>query len=149
MMDIISLKGDSKPTQISILAVLITILKLSMEAATCYALQKTHIMKYLLRIIKMKKEDIKLEANSKYTPNRIMRVTKSIALLIVSNIITLREYSNVDQAYIDFAKEVLVNIEEYSKEEEIIIANNLLYSALILFYNLIESNKSIKYVQLL
>ena len=107
------------------------------------------IMKYLLRIIKMTTDDIRLEPNSNYEPERIMRVTKSIALLIVSNIITLRECSTIDQAYIDFATDVMENIEEYSKGEEIIISNNLLYAALILFYNLIESNKTVKYVEVL
>jgi hypothetical protein len=149
MMDIISLKENIKPTQISILAVLITLLKLSMNAETCYALQKFKIMKYLLKIIKMSKADIRLEPNSKYEPERIMRVTKSIALLIVSNIITLRDVPSIDQAYIDFATDILTNIKEYSANEEIIIANNLLYSALILFYNLIESKKSVEFVKVL
>ena len=150
MMNIISLKDQShQPTQISILAVLITTLKLSMNSTTCFALQKTHIMKYLLRIIKTSPSEIKLEPNTKYTPERILRVTKSIALLIISNVITLREYSKVDQDYIDFATDVLRNIEEYSQGEEVIISNNLLYSALILFYNLIESSRSIKYIKLL
>ena len=80
-----------------------------------------------------------IEPNSKYEPERIMRVTKSITLLIVSNIITLREQSEIDQAYIDFVIDILVNIRKYSREEEVIRANNLLYSSLILFYNLIES----------
>lgn len=97
----------------------------------------------------MSKSDIRLEPNSKYEPERIMRVTKSIALLIVSNIITLREFPSIDQAYIDFATDILTNIKEYSENEEIIIANNLLYSALILFYNLIESNKSVEFVKIL
>ena len=176
MMQIISLRGNSQPTQISILAVLITLLKLSMNVNTGNRTQNSNQITnsrdqmlspdiaseniqfplkflndkiYLLRIIQMEKDDIKLEPNSKYGPERIMRVTKSIALLIVSNLIALREHTEIHQAYIDFAIDVLKNIEEYSKEEEIIISNNLLYSSLVLFYNLIESMKSTKYVELL
>lgn len=129
----------------------------------------------------MKKEDIKVEAHSKFDPERIMRVTKSIVLLIVSNMITLRDYqdkspdfevdslklysskrssindashrsgqnksSNEFNCYIDFATDIIENIKEYSKDEEVIISNNLLYSSLILFYNLIENSKSTKLVE--
>lgn len=140
-------------------------------------------MKYLLKIIRMTDKDVKLLENNKFEPERMIRVTKSIVLLIVSNMITLRDstdksfdfnteiakinasilnkvetnsdvsVSNAGNtnftAYIDFATDIIMNIKKYSKDEELIIANNLLYSSLILFYNLIESSKSTKLVELL
>ena len=48
-------------------------------------------------------KDVKLLQNNKFEPERMIRVTKSIVLLIVSNMITLRDAT--DKVY-DFITEI-------------------------------------------
>jgi len=115
---------NHRPTEVSILAILIAVLNLSSLKEIVRGIKNMKFMASLQDIVKAE---------------GVPYVNKSIAMLAVSNIFTLAGKVQLSQETKEFAFYVLENwrkIEEEEKEH-IEVVKNLVYASLILFYNLI------------
>ena len=128
MIKIINFNRQKDPTNVSVLAILITLLNLSTHDQISVGLQNLHFMEYLEKIIELERFPFNKEIP-------IPIVNKAIALLAVSNMFTLSQEVDVSEKTKEFALHVLQNWKEI--DAEAIIKNNLVYAALILFYNII------------
>jgi len=137
LIKILRLDRSEMPTEASLLSVLIGVLNLS------------SIKEIVVGISKMKFQD---SLESIVLNNALPKVNKSIALLAISNIYTLSKDPQINNETKEFAFYVLQywkTIQQEEKEEEEIVTN-LVYSALILFYNIVlkrpEQSDTIKKV---
>lgn len=112
------------PTEVSLLAILIGVLNLSSLKEIVVGIEKMEFLSSLENIIRN---------------DALPYVNKSIGLLAISNIYTLSKSIQISNETKEFAFLVLQTWKKiYDEEKENIeVVKNLVYSSLILFYNII------------
>ena len=118
---ILRLDRKHKPTEVSLLAILIGVLNLSSMKDLIKGTDNTRFLDCLEAIVKQ---------------DGLPYVTKSICLLAISNLYTLGG-AEISGETKEFGFWILANWRKIHEQEHIEVVKNLVYSSLILFYNLI------------
>lgn len=124
---ILRFKSRSTQTEVSLLAILITILNLSAIKEVVKGIETMDFRSSLDLIIQNEAKPLE---------------QRSIALMAISNIFTQSKECRVSEPTEEFAFHVLKNWkdmrDEYNQNEEVV--KNLVYASLILFYNMLLQN---------
>ena len=115
---------EEAPSEACLLAILIAVLNLSSLKEIIRGVERLRFMPSLQDIVR---------------DPEIPYVNKSIALLAISNIYTLSEKAEICESTKQLAFDILTRQKEMEENPEVV--KNLVYSSLILFYNIVLKNK--------